>query len=384
MVGREDRRTGRVPFNEMRNTVDFVEVLQKIGGRFSLADGLVLLLAIVTLWGVHKAPQGEFFDDPLNRKQGLALRGVFAGVVVLHNLTLRGLEGGFLFPRLVFWGGLAVSVFFMLSGYGLMMQTCHSKKYVREFWAKRLSALGWPYLIITVLSFLQCHRSDFSMMGRFNVSWTFIYHGWFFSVLLLFYLVFWLSNRRDGQGKWERIAVTCAGVLLITSLQIQTKRNAWHYYSNGAFIVGLLLGAYQEKALKLLREQWHKIVALVMLILVLHLSCGLADCCIGPMQSVLSRFIMHGFWCLGIVALSMKWQLGNRVLRWLGTISYELYLVHGWVQVEVRHWWPEWTGSMYVWTVVGASLTMAWVLHEGVEWWKRLGRAGGRFMRGRE
>lgn len=86
-------------------------LLPKIGGCFKLADGLVLLLVIVILWGIRKAPKGKFFKDPLNREQGLALRGIFACVVVLGHLAPKWADGGFVFPRLGYWGPLAVSVF---------------------------------------------------------------------------------------------------------------------------------------------------------------------------------------------------------------------------------------------------------------------------------
>ena len=168
----------------------------------------------------------------------------------------------------------------------------------------------------------------------------------------------------------ERLVLTIAGVLAITVLSAFANFRGFHFESNGAFIAGLLFGAYRINGCKLLREHWWKLVFFTCGIVAIRSSWGLARWALPGLRSN-ALFILHMFWFAGIAALSMKWQLGNRILAWLGTISYELYLIHGWVIDEIAHWWPEWKGSSCAWVVFVSSLILAWGMHTAVETWKR-------------
>ncbi len=357
--------------------MEFVDLIQKLGSKFSLADGIVLLLFLITLCGIRKAPKGKFFNDPLNRGQGLALRGVFSIVVVMKHISGFALnENGILASRCMYWGPLAVSVFFGLSGYGLMWQCRNRSNYLDGFWGKRFHVLWPPYCVVMLLSCAQWLRGDFSMCERLKTQFGPVDGGWFWTVLMAFYLVFWLATQQKEQNVGSKVTLTIAGVLLVTVLASWVNWGWHHFVSNGAFIAGLVLGAYHEKGCCLLREHWRTLISILCVIVMFHLSDGMHRWAFEGVRSD-SYFFMNMFWFLGIVALGMKWQLGNRVLVWMGTISYELYLVHMWVMNEFYHWWPRWLGSGYAWTVMGTSLVMAWVLHVGLEHFGKDNRNGG-------
>lgn len=345
---------------------------REIAGRLSATDGMVFLLGIVAFWGIHKSIKGQFFADPLNRGQGLALRGLFACVVMFCHLSDRVVgDNGLLFPRFNLWGAFAVSVFFGLSGYGLMVQTVMKPDYLDGFWAKRCRALLLPYLLVSTLAFLQWCRGDFALGYRLSKWLGIVHYGWFCTVLMSFYVVFWWANRQPGKSLGERLALTVAGVLFVTVLSAWTNLRGFHFESNGAFVVGLLLGANREKGCKLLRNFWAPLVAVTCVIVAIRMSWGMSRW-LATGWRWHSIFFLHMVWFLGIVALSMKFQLGNRVLAWLGAFSYELYLVHGWVIDEIAHWWPDWKGSLCAWTVLGISLLLAWGVHESLAaCWRR-------------
>lgn len=343
----------------------FMALLQKLWMCIRSCDGLVLLLAIVTLWGVRKAPKGLCFGNPLSRSQGGALRGLFAGVVVLHHLSSAG--GGFLFPRFEYWGALAVSVFFGLSGYGLMVQARNRENYFDSFWGKRLRSLWAPYFVITVLAIVQWIRGDFGIIERLRWKLGVVQNGWFCGVLMMFYVVVWLCHRDNDCSAGEKLALTIGGIFALTWILSACWPASTHVLSNGAFMVGLVAGFYPESTFKLLRKYRKVLLAILLVIVALHLSSELFYRFVEPSRKFLFRFIIGGFWFLCVSAASMTWQLGNRALYWLGSISYELYLVHGWVMDECKHWWPEWTGTGYAWTVLGLSLIMAWALHAALQ-----------------
>lgn len=326
-------------------------------------SGLVFLLLFITLWGIRKAPRGKFFDNPLNRHQGQALRGLCAAVVVMHHLATCGCG---LLSRFESFGALAVSVFFGLSGYGLMLQATSKADYFDGFWRKRLHRLWLPYLAVMVLAFAQWLRGDYAIVERLKWKFGIVQNGWFCGVLMLFYTVVWVCHRHNNGSKGEKLALTIAGVGVLTWGLATCWPVSTHVLSNGAFLVGLVFGTYQSSMFRMLQRYMYFFIAIMAVILALHLSSSAFYRFVLPSRLFFPRFIMGGFWFVGISVLSMKWQIGNRTLEWLGTISYELYLVHGWIIDEFRHWWPEWTGPGYAWTVVAASLLMAWGLHKAL------------------
>lgn len=344
----------------------FIGLAQRVAGQFSMADGLVLLWAVAALWGVRKAPKGAFFPEPLNRGHGLALRGVFACVVVFHHLAFPG--AGFLFSRFVFTGALAVSVFFGLSGYGLACQARDGGRWLEGFWKRRFRALWWPYFVVTLLSFFHWMRGDYSLAERLESQWGLVPNGWFCPVLVLFYAIFWLSFRCRGQNTGLKVGMSISGVAIMTCACALAGTSEFIFHSNGAFAVGLVLGACGEKACQWIRGHWLCCAGLAFVLAMCRLRPEWAAWPSVPGFDI--RFFLQAFCFFAIAVLSMKWQLGNRVLGWLGTISYELYLVHGWVMAEIKHWCPGWRGSGHAWVVVAASLAMAWALHVAIERWK--------------
>lgn len=334
--------------------------------QLSWADALPVLLGGVACVGLHKAENSDSESEPLDKKQGLAWRGLFACVVVLFHLASEYDKTGILFPRFEYWGPLPVAVFFGFSGYGTFVQLFGGgNEYFKHFWRRRLPAVWGPYALFGGVSLLQWWRGDWDIWKRIADQLGVVEYGWFAAVLTGYYAAFWWGNRGGRAGSVEGMALTLFGVMAMTAVldvaSVWVPNGGIHWYvSNGALVTGALLGWRPSTAQQLVRKYLGVILALGVLGVALHSSYALYGAIAGHETF---RFLYNSFAVVVLAGVGMKWHLGNGALRWLGKISYELYLAHGWVMWEMRHWFPNLNGSGYVWAVFVASLVLAEVTH---------------------
>lgn len=115
-------------------------------------DVIPLVFVLACLYGAKpkKPLLRGIYPDYLSAGQGKALRGILSIVIVLHHLGQKNM-GVVLLPVFAKIGYLATSVFFFLSGYGLMTQYMHRENYSRCFLRKRIGAVLVPYVLATLL-----------------------------------------------------------------------------------------------------------------------------------------------------------------------------------------------------------------------------------------
>lgn len=332
--------------------------INRLGASFGWIDCLPILLIISICCGARYV-SGNGFDAPLNKHQGEALRGVCAVVVMFFHLAMwTSSEMGCLFPRFIFWGSAAVAVFLGLSGYGLAVQSRTLPNYLNKFWHRRLVILLIPYMLVSVLYAWQIYRLGVPLGEQLHLQLGVIGNGWYVAVLLGFYAMFYIGLRGNYAFS-VGIARTCLfSVCYTLLLTLYSPHTGYLWCSNGAFWVGLLLGAFPDTMERVVKSSWH-LIAGISLVLALSNCLWAVHARSIPDTTV---FLRNAVLFAGIVAISCKVQLGNEVLKWLGAISYELYLIHGWVMRELLQWFPA-RGGGYVYAVVIVSLAMASALH---------------------
>lgn len=164
---------------------------------------VVIFLVAVFISIRRKTEGGSMPKETSNELRGLAILGV-----IFTHITY-GLYWGtdFLFPFGI-WGGVAVDLFFFLSGYGLAASAIYHPKKIAEFYKKRVVKIFaplWIFLIVILLA-------DFFILGRsyptreiINAFIGFFPNAhlfnninsplWFITPLLLYYLIFPLVFR---------------------------------------------------------------------------------------------------------------------------------------------------------------------------------------------
>ena len=292
-----------------------------------MTTALMLLMlatyAAIAIFGVKYLPGKKNFFD---LSDTTVLKGLFCIIVVLVHIPaeyqnpIQDAVGSFAY--------IGVTFFFMTSSFGLMYSAEHKKDYIKRFWQNRLPPLLIPALL--------CNAIDIAVkaFGDKQITfWNIVHINAWVRVLLLYYLIFWIvkiiPDKFAGGGYWKDIIV-CTLIMLISLICRLINRDLplWFVESYG-FIYGIVLYDLIDKFKEWSDRKWAIKTGLLFLISLIF----------GVLYIKLKPVEFWGDYCLRIVlGLSLtllilmvirRYKIGNIALMFLGTISYEVYLLHG-------------------------------------------------------
>ena len=273
----------------------------------------------------------------ISQTNSLALKAVASVVIVVHHYTLyQGNTHDNLaqeFLTLV-CGYIVVALFFFLSGYGLMESEKRKNLSIAVFIKRRLSRVYIPFVLTNVLLvFTLMFIGNYPISFQTIVAHTIGYHlidsvTWFVPVTLLFYLfVLLLSSLHNRIHKALAMVLLC---LLYIILSITIFNIPFYaYVSTPAFPLGYIASLYCQEICQGIKGAFR----VVLLIL-----------CVGTFVflslAMMGHFPVHGHILHGIIALNNIALVGIVIStfagkdykwfhwKWLGDISYEVYLCH--------------------------------------------------------
>lgn len=268
----------------------------------------------------------------MNRNQTDIYKGLAIFSVMFCHAAGKFGQGRFaLFTPL---GGIGVSIFLLLSAYGLNESWNKlSLSYVgapyNYWWRKRFIAVWVPYIIIQFVAYWPFHKFE---LIPFLLDLTLIkplYHnGWYLQYLIIWYVIFYVV-RRVGVLNRYRIPVFAlisvflffclreikaeqslsffTGIILSEQKQIQSQLFKLRY---GLFFLTFGIACLAVKQLPVVRSAPQLVMNMVQLGIKLPIGLGMMILC---------------YFLIG----EMKWI--GILLGAIGAISYELYLVHGYI-----------------------------------------------------
>lgn len=280
------------------------------------------------------------------------MRGVAILMVMLQHLS------GFVFGSRVFtpFGGGGVAIFLIISGYGLTLSA--KKKGLEGFWRKKAVRVFFPWMVVWAASVAVrgdgsegCSLGTLFLLTRFN---------WYLQYLLLCYVVFYVGHRWCYRYRMWSLGLF-AVVTFVLWGNIQAEQAA-------SFIVGCLL-AESNKFYSWTKGHLKWIALLGFIAFVASL--GLKQ--VGSVRMLMESVPLVGH----SVNLCLKFSLAAFVIaacflafrfvngawsRWIGKISYELYLVHLFVVVGLC---KQCSDSPVIWVAVflSGSFAGAWLLY---------------------
>lgn len=245
--------------------------------------------------------------DALSKKNTDALRGILAMVVLIHHLYeyagfLEGTPVGLLLQVI---GYLCVALFFFLSGYGLMFSVkSKGQDYIRSLPRKRILPL-WCFYLFLIALYVAMNFIRVKLMGEpfragtplfdpttgavqwwlllksflFGFGKTVVGNGWYFQVILIFYLAFWLiftvfHSERDRWIGMTAFTLAYIAVCVAAGIFWLEDQPNTVYEAVPCFLLGMLWSSVRPKLLEKYDRTYKVLIAGVVALALFALCTG--------------------------------------------------------------------------------------------------------------
>lgn len=306
---------------------------------YSIMLLILLFMALLVAVRDSRGKQAAFFD----LESSNCMRGFWCIVILLVHIPaayqnpLQDMVGSFAY--------IGVTFFFMTSGYGLMLGINNKGiKSIEGFWLRRLPKLLIPMFLTNIVASL----SNFYQSGIYKAVDLINIHG-FVRQLVIFYLIFWAVFRFVPQKVSDnnKSFIVCGAVFAVSIAIYFLKISGWATESFG-FIYGILLARYKDKFEAFAKHKW---LAKSFAFCVSSLILGIAYIKFKHIVFIGDYFIkvLLGLSILAfILILNSKISIGNPVSRFMGKISYEVYLLHNAAFVFLSAVYPEMNSGVFI------------------------------------
>lgn len=329
-----------------------------------MADFLLVLfpvaIVMILMVGAKYDRKGEYFEEAWSVEQSKALQAVAALMIILHH-TVQSITayGSVWKGPVTLWnsfGYLFTSIFFFFSGFGLYKSYKTKEHYLDGFLKNRLPKILIPFMLANILYLL------FASQGRVNelryvitslFGFTLLNrNAWFVVELIFLYLAFYICMKKSSTERAALIKLTFFTFILVAfSLLLGHDRSSinghwfmgeWWYNSTLTFIMGFFVAKYEAK-IKQIMMKWYKVL-LPASILALWGWFLLEESVlrhfgyyrewenhpgyIEKFYSLIMQVILCFIFMFFILLINLKIKFNNRFLKFLGGISFEIFLIH--------------------------------------------------------
>lgn len=288
--------------------------------------GIIIVFLFLSLLLKAKvcSDSSHFFDSSNTN----AMRGFWSIVIILVHIPIsyqnkiQDMIGSFAY--------IGVTFFFMTSAYGVTLLTESNPNSITSFWRRRLPKLlitNWLINIFVMVINTIMFKVKISALSLFQIdSWVL----W----LICCYFAFWITQKIFFRSRKIGYFVCCLFIMMASLVVYFLSRSGiiirttWATECYG-FIWGILLYLFRESLLEKIRSKWRVYVISTYL---LSLGLGVAYLFFKPVVFWGDYFLKI---ILGITITSFilvgnsRINIGNKIISFLGKISFEMYLLHG-------------------------------------------------------
>lgn len=265
----------------------------------------------------------------LAKNESNFVKGVAALMVFLAHsqdfLLQNNFSGSAVLKPLSVLGGVGVLLFFFLSGYGIFKGYADKVPTIR-YWRNRIVNVFIPAMVISA-----CSRVAICLTCRENIEvLPFIrdvfYHQWYVDVVMLEYIVFFISWILAKNNKIKLLIYTLIGSCVIGLVFLHMGLNARWYNGVLLFPAGMTLAFGEDKIVSLCKR------AKVILLILSGIGFGLTGIGFSLLKGMfvgdLLKSLSGVYLALLLVMFVDVIQVGNKAVNWVGEKSLYVYLCH--------------------------------------------------------
>ena len=298
---------------------------------------LILLSVSATFVILNKLRKSKFTLYDFNLQRTLPIRGLLALLIIIHHSSQRVTELHLpIIGSFIYWGGPILGVFFFLTGYGLMASYMKKQNaYLSDFISHRFLRLLPAFIIATTayLSYfsIKTDTNAFVKITKLIDGVTPLPTSWFVYAVLLSYLMFYFFARILKSPNKLMIAMWVFS-LLYAELTRHYNWGFWWYSSIFSLNIGICFAVYERRIKQILYKSHWVLLTFIWLLIVIEtfIISGIIGSRLFseiPFNAIMPLSVVFFVYVLGMRDLP--------ILRAIGTISYEVYLVQGAIANEL-------------------------------------------------
>ena len=317
---------------------------------------IVFLWLVIILVGLRYS--NDVSDTAFTVDNSIALRGICSIEIMMGHLGIAT-DSIVLYPNRK-GGILFVGVFFALSGYGLMYSISNKNGYMTDFLFKRIRKLLIPaYIVFLINRFSDgfINKDISNLIKIINIKTFFLMTNWYVWELLVLYIVFYISVKVDKSLRKVPLIIICFSIIFVCIAYALKLDNPW-YCSTFCFALGIFYFLYREQ-FKEIFVLGNPVIKFVYCCLIMTVSISMFFFYEGIIGLLISRNIASVFFVIALIICLHRFSIGNKVSKWLGKYSYEIFLLHP-LFIKLLRPWIE-NDIMYSLTVIGATVLTSYI-----------------------
>lgn len=320
---------------------------------------ILIPLFIVLIYGVKISMEGQWQEDSLSLSHSKDILGYFAVLIVIHHtvqnlIQSREIDVGILsvFENI---GVCFVGGFFFFSGYGLIKSLRAKPGYLDDFIQKRVVRIIIPFYVVNtffvvttnMMGYIEKSEMPLCIMGIFMAN----DHMWYLIEILLLYLLFYFNFKKSSEEEaFLKMFVEIVALIAISLLMGHGPfwfQGEWWYNSTLLFFIGMLISRFEKTVVAFAKKYYALLTAFTAVFFFMfytltinaidnggywteygEIEISYMESTLDKVQTLTVQIPMIILFVLLILLIGLKVKTGNKVLRFLGNISLEIYITH--------------------------------------------------------
>ena len=321
-----------------------------------------VLLILMTFYGAKLSKKGVVSDLFVNLSQAKSIQAAACIAVVIHHLTqqitIYGMRPKGPVTLFNYIGYIFTAIFFFFSGFGLITSLENKPEYLKTFFRKRLPAVLVPFWMINVVGVILTNILSYEKLSAPEIISDILgitlinSNGWFIIEIVVFYFIFFVLFSLIKNRHLASALLCLSSVLIIiisfllghdpTNSKSHWFRGEWWYNSTIAFAFGVIFAGIKDSFSAFCAKHFAAMTALFSLLTALSVAASIYaqkylgyyhEAVHGGVWDAIITLLIQSISCLMavtlILILNTRISIGNRALSFIGAMSLELFLIHG-------------------------------------------------------